>query len=275
MDSDEKQPFNETASEEIYNMDSDEKKEELNDISKLQDDEKMSNNNDLPESKVKSKRPLNDPTDPTPLNYSLSKIRPKKTFMSNITDIKDKIQESADVAIGKLIAYKGVYDSTELFEKREQIEKTLYNYITNNNIEYDKESINTYISDNRNILLLIQELISINELLKGNDITKINEITGKQEDELPTNINSYILILASIMIEKNVDLTYGLTNVTDEELNDYFNQHKLEKKKKKQPTGGRKSKRKRRKNSIKYTRKNHAKYTRKNRKNKKYKTKKK
>ena len=65
--------------------------------------------------------------------------------MSNITNIKNTILESADVAIGKLIALKGVHDNTELFEKRKEIETSLYNHITNNNIEYNKEVIQVYI----------------------------------------------------------------------------------------------------------------------------------
>ena len=75
---------------------------------------------------------------------------------------------------------------------------------------------------------MIQQLIYINELLKGREITKVNEITGKQEDELPTNINSYILIVASIMIEDNADLTYGLANVSNEEKLDFISNNLIE-----------------------------------------------
>ena len=229
--------------------------------------------------KKRKYRIVDNLNDPSELNAKITKTQgPKKnTFMSNITNIKNTILESADVAIGKLIALKGVHDNTELFEKRKEIETSLYNHITNNNIEYNKEGIQVYIEENPPLLELIQQLIYINELLKGREITKVNEITGKQEDELPTNINSYILIVASIMIEDNADLTYGLANVSNEELDDYFKAHAHKNKKKKAystETGGKKSKRKHRKNNIKYTRKNHAKYTRKNKKYKKYKTKK-
>lgn len=129
----------------------------------------------------------------------------------------DYIRIHAAIEIGRARASVGLYNSSELSERRHKLEQDIYNN-AHGNVGYSKEEFSRYIIENPFIIDMIQTLITTNLLLMGAS----NDGERAYENAMPHNVNSYVLILASIVIEKSADLTYCAANVTDDELNNFI-----------------------------------------------------
>ncbi len=134
-------------------------------------------------------------------------------YLENIKSWVNYVRIQADIIAGRINAIKGLTDTKEITEKRAELSHELYNKL-HGEVEYGKENIKQYLAGNPEVIELIQEIIISDQLLMGRQV---------DQSELPSSINSYILIVASFLVDqKGPDLTYGLANVSDQELDTYF-----------------------------------------------------
>jgi hypothetical protein len=137
------------------------------------------------------------------------------SFLAKMQSGVDSVRIQADIIAGKIQAMKGLIETNKLSKKRAELSHELYNKL-HGEVEYGKENIKQYLAGNPEVIDLIQEIIISNELLMERE-------EDLRESGLPTSINSYILIVASFLVDQNgPDLTYGLANVSDQELDYYF-----------------------------------------------------
>ena len=156
---------------------------------------------------------------------------PSQAQKSYIEDFNEKLRINSAKILGKLQGTITAMNEADIIAKKTRLEQELYNE-THGKFKYSKNGIMTYILEHPEIIMKIQELMVIHQKLMGE---------GRDtEYALPYNVNSYILVLASLMVEDAIDLTYGVSNVSDNELMSYFRDHRL--------GGGKKSKRSYRKN---------------------------
>jgi hypothetical protein len=137
----------------------------------------------------------------------------------NILDIpkwNKYVQENAAKISGKIRAIKGLMEVEPLHDKKKKLISKLNDILeTNTEVGLNKKMIQKYLLIHPEVIDLIQEILTVQEKLMGRPV---------DESDLPSNLNSYVFVVASVIADPyvNIDLTYGLSNMTDDELNREF-----------------------------------------------------
>ena len=161
--------------------------------------------------------------------------------MNRITSSLNNLSINSAYVLGQIRAVQGIIEMSSVTKAFNQIIDELNDKIIGN-VSYDKSDIAKFLMANPPIIDKIQKLIILRQIQMGRE--------GEEDQTLPSSLNSYILIVASILVENDPDLTYGTSNVTDSELDAYFRQHPLN------IEGGKalKSRRRRQKKRVNHTR---------------------
>ena len=163
-------------------------------------------------------------------------------YLNKLLKWKDILTQQSHIVAGKLYSIKGLRDNERLSIRKNDLIRNLFSKL---NGESPDEILKLLYNDS-DIISLISELIIVNQFLMGRQI---------DENDLPTALNSYYLIALSILFDDDVDLTYGTTNVTDNELAMYYKARKP-----RFDGGGKKYKTTRRRRSTRNTRYNRTKH---------------
>lgn len=131
-------------------------------------------------------------------------------ILSNIPKWKDYLRQNASVIAGKIQAMQGIMDTEELRVRRSTLKEEITDAL-HGEVSPEPQEMMVYLYEHPEILEKIRELMITEQQLMGRKI---------KQSELPSTINSYVLIALSLLLEDG-DLTYGLANVTDEELQSY------------------------------------------------------
>ena len=113
---------------------------------------------------------------------------------------------------GRYAYYK---QATPIVINQQQMEDSIYEII-HGHLELDitnPMSIVEFVEENNDIFEVLQNMIVGNQLLMGRTI-----------DTIPTSIYSYAYIMASMLLDPSVsvDLTFGLSNVSEDEYLEYY-----------------------------------------------------
>lgn len=148
---------------------------------------------------------------------------------SSIRQMTRTVMQEKDKLAGKLQGNLNyILHTKPIIERQKELIRELEDLtMLNDEVSYDKNSIIAYLGSHPDIIDKLQQIIVLQQLSMGRE----DELDGRQEEgaqiarNLPTSIYSYALILASIMIENEPDLTFGLSNVTEGEYTKYINDH--------------------------------------------------
>ena len=137
------------------------------------------------------------------------------TLLTNIPKWNDYIRDNAVIIAGKIRSIQGMCEMNVVSHGRRELTSKLF-IMLHGNVSATKKAMSSYLMIHPEILEVIQELIICNQKLQGREVSS---------SDMPKSLNSYTLISLSMLLETDVDLTYGLSNVTDGELNDYIREH--------------------------------------------------
>jgi hypothetical protein len=160
--------------------------------------------------------------------------------MNRITSNLNNLSITSAYVLGQIRAVRGIIEMSSNVQAFNKIIDELNDKIIGF-VSYDKLAITKFLVENPSIIDMIQKLIILRQIQMGRAV----------ERTLPSSLNSYILIVASILVEETPDLTFGTSNVSDSELDTYFKQHPLG-----VTEGGKslKSRRRRQKKRVNHTR---------------------